>query len=55
MVFDVYVQDTYYKAIEASNVTDVLRIVGIDISNNLVLHFDPAKNHDIRIVPQDNT
>ena len=55
MVFDVYVQDNYYKAIEASSVTDVLRIVGTDISNNLIPNFDPAKNHNIRIIPQDNT
>ena len=54
MLFDVYVQDTFYKVIEASNVTDVLRIVGTDISNNVVPNFDKTKNHDIRIVPQDN-
>jgi hypothetical protein len=54
MVFDVYVQDSFYKAIEGSNVADVLKQVSQDMVNNLIPNFDPAKNHDVRIVPQDN-
>lgn len=55
MVFDVYVQDSFYKAIEGNSVGDVLKQVGQDIVNNLVPNYDPARNHDVRIVPQDNT
>lgn len=55
MIFDVYVQDSFYKAIEGSNVADVLKQVGLDIVNNLIPNFDHTKNHDVRIVPQDNT
>lgn len=54
MVFDVYVQDSFYKAIEGNNVADVLKQVGQDIVNNIIPNFDPAKNHDVRIVPQEN-
>lgn len=54
MLFDVYVQDKFYKVIEASNVADVLRAVGQDITNNLVPDFDKDRNHDVKIVPQDN-
>lgn len=55
MIFNVYVQDNFYKTMEGSNVADILKQVGDDILNHLVPNFDPTKNHDVRIVPQDNT
>ena len=54
MLFDVYIQDNYYKVVEASDVTDVLKIVGTDIGNGAVPNFDKTKDHNIRIIAQDN-
>jgi hypothetical protein len=54
MVFDVYIQENYYKAMEGDNVADVLKQVGQDIVNNAVPNFDHSKNHDVKIVPREN-
>lgn len=55
MVFDVYVQDNFYKAMEGSNVAEVLKQVGQDLLNNLIPNFDHTRNHDVRIIPQENS
>lgn len=55
MVFDVYVQDNFYKTMEGNNVADVLKQVGHDINSNLIPNFDSSKNHNVKIVPKENT
>ena len=54
MVFDVYIQDNYYKAIEGDNVADILKQVGQDIVNNVIPNFDHSRNHDVKVVPREN-
>jgi len=49
--YDIYIQDQFYKTISAQYVSDILRIVTLDISNNLVTNFDHSKPASIKIVP----
>lgn len=51
MEYSVYVQDNFYKKISANFVSDILRVVSLDISRNLVSNFDSSKPASIRIVP----
>ena len=51
--YDVYVQEKFYKVIEAKNTGDVLSKVAEDLKNNLVPDFDAAQNQNIRIVKKE--
>ena len=51
MQFNVSVQGSFYKTIEAPNTGVVLALVAADIAAGLVPDFDPAANHDIVIQP----
>jgi hypothetical protein len=51
MEYDVYIQDNFYKRISANFVSDILRIVTLDIHNNLVPNFDNSRPASIKIIP----
>ena len=51
MQYNVYVQETFYKTIEAENTGDVLREVTIDISQGKVA-LDNTISQNIRIEPK---
>ena len=54
MKFDVSVQGSFYKTIEAENTGAVLSAVANDIANNEVPNFVPGQPHNIVIVPKNN-
>lgn len=51
MEYSVYIQDNFYKKMSANFVSDILRMVSVDISRNLVPDFDNSKPVSIRIIP----
>lgn len=52
-LYDVYVQEKFYKVMEADNTGSVLAMVADDIKNNLVQDFDNTQNQNIKIVPKE--
>ena len=51
-LYNVYVQDNFYKVMSGEYTSDVLRQVTLDINAGNVEGFDPAEPHNIRIEPQ---
>jgi len=51
MQYDIYVQDNYYKTVEAENTHDVLVVIGKDMAAGLI-NVDENKAHAIRIEPK---
>lgn len=51
MEYDVYIQDQFYKRMSAKFVSDILRIVTLEIHDNLVPNFDNTKPASIKIIP----
>jgi len=52
-LYDVYVQEKFYKTVGAENTGKVLSIVSKDIQDNLVPDFDNTQNQNIKIVPKE--
>lgn len=51
MKYNVYVQDKFYKVIEAENTGSVLSQVSLDIKNGLLPNLDINIPHNIRVEP----
>lgn len=51
MKHKVYIQDKFYKVIEAENTGSVLSQVSFDIKNGLVPNLEINIPHDIRVEP----
>lgn len=49
--YDIFVQDIFYKRITTKYITDIIRSVAIDVSNDLIPNFDHSKPASIKIVP----
>lgn len=49
MHFEVFVQDKFYKSLEAKNTGEALTVVARDIKSGLVPNFDSSKNHEIKL------
>lgn len=54
MQYDVYVQDTFYKTLEADYTNSALTQVTLDIQNGLVPDYDPDQPAAIKLVPVEN-
>jgi hypothetical protein len=52
MKFDVSVQGSFYKTIEAPNTGTALTLVSLDISNGLVPNFNVSAPSNVVITPQ---
>lgn len=51
MQYNVYIQNNFYKEISADFVSDIVKVVSLDISLNIVPNFDKSKPASIRIIP----
>lgn len=50
MQFNVYVQGKFHKLMTARNAGEALVMVARDVKSGAVAGFNPAKDHDIKIV-----
>ena len=51
MKYNVYVQDTFYKVIEANSTGSVLSQVSLDIKNDKIPNIDKNIPQNIRVEP----